>query len=200
VKVEVIPSQELPQFLTLLVDGENWREVSVSIFGRKPEFLKDYPSLNELEAHFNELEFHQAKCYAFKILAARSLPSSKLKQYLERRQVSDLTIKATIAECQRLGFINDKEWIESFIRTQKMRKAGPQAIRMKLKAKGISSASFEKILENLDSAEERKERIQHLLTTRYRPRNLTDFRERNKVIASLVRRGFDISEILDVLK
>jgi SOS response regulatory protein OraA/RecX len=55
------------------------------------------------------------------------------------------------------------------------------------------------VLGQLDGSESQEKHVLHLLKTRYSSRDLTQFKERNKVIASLIRKGFSFSIIRKVI-
>jgi regulatory protein len=99
-----------------------------------------------------------------------------------------------------LGFLNDDEWTASFVRGQSNRKVGPRAIAQKLASKGVRGEKLEQALENSWNPSEQKALITSLLKSRYAKKNLSDFKERQKVIASLMRKGFDFSAIMGCLK
>lgn len=144
--------------------------------------------------------YKSAMTYALKRLSVKSQPAIELRKKLKDRQVQDDIIDRIIEECQRLGYLNDEEWIQSFIRRQMARNLGPQAIEIKLRAKGICKEEYRNFLSALDNSELQEQRIHHLLETRYRSRDLTDIKSREKVIASLMRKGFSFHEIQNVIK
>lgn len=147
-----------------------------------------------------DLEYRLAKKYALRRLSAQSLPAAGLAKALKQRSVSEEIIERLIAEFCHLGYINDIEWIDSYVRGQQSRKKGPKAIAYKLAEKGISTQQAEEVLKRVSGIEQQKEMIINLLSTRYKSKNLSDFKEKQKVIAALVRRGFDLSAILDCIK
>jgi len=190
---------ERREVLIICCDGEVWREVHTSIFGRKPSF-EGCESLEQLSNQFFSLEYRLAKQYAVRRLAAQSLPSAALKRALEERLVSESTTAKLIQEFCELGYINDQQWTESFVRHQVERKLGPRMIAQKLSRKGISKEFAAKALEKANHPGQQQKALAHLLETRYRQRNLNNFKERQKVIASLIRRGFDLAVILDYFR
>lgn len=128
-----------------------------------------------------------------------SLPSTVLLRALRDRLVSESISERVVEECLKLGYLNDEEWTKSFVRLQSARKLGPRAIAQKLAAKGISKVAAEEALKVSGSKEQQKAAIAKLLSTRYRKRDLSDYKEKRKVVASLIRRGFDPSLIFDCL-
>jgi regulatory protein len=183
--------------LLILVEEEEWKEVDISIFGSRPSFPK-FHSLTELEEFFLQLEYRGAKSFAYKRLSIKPLSTAELRRQLKERKVSEKNTDAVIQELTNLGYLNDEEWIESFIRSQSNRQKGPQAVAAKLKWKGLKEEEFQEPLQEMMDDEVQKEGIQKLLSTRYRSKDLQDRRERDKVIAALVRRGYSLDVIFSV--
>lgn len=181
--------------LTILVDDEEWRDIHTHIFGKKPSLHTVCKSFQDLEDQFPTLEHRAALNYTMRKLTVKSLPSGELEKNLQERLVSDETIERIISECQRLGYLNDNDWVESFIKRQMARNLGPQAIAMKLRAKNVSQDLIQHAMSKLDNPALQKQRIQHLLQTKYRTRDLTDYKSRSKVVASLARKGFSFQDI-----
>lgn len=125
--------------------------------------------------------------------------SHQLAAALRRRLFSEETIERIVQELTALGVLNDEEWTASFVRFQSRRKMGPRAIAQKLASKGVRGESLDKAVEEARLGGDQKETILQLLETRYCKRNLSDPKERKKVIASLVRRGFDLPLIFSTL-
>jgi regulatory protein len=140
-------------------------------------------------------EITAAKRIVFRRLAIRSYATQELRKILTEKGISEDTAEVVIAECIELGYCNDIQWIADFVRSHQARKMGPRAILMKLKARGINEELIEHAREHLEESPADQESIHKLLTTKYRTRNLADFKERQKVIAALMRRGFDLEEI-----
>lgn len=137
--------------------------------------------------------FQAAKKYLLNALCKESLCSSQIRQRLKRRDVPDEMTGQLLEEVIRLGFVDDRAWVQSFIRRQQGRRDGPMMIKMKLRAKGIDP---ELIAELMPTDEEvLKEQIFDLLKTRYRKYDLADFKERHKAIGALARKGFSLDLI-----
>lgn len=174
-------------------DGTPWREVHTAIFGPKPSLPQGCVSLEEFQDQFFALEYRMAKQYAIKRLSRQSMLSQALARAMRQRLVSEGTVEGLIQELCSSGIINDQDWVSGFIRRQSERKVGPKAIAQKLMGKGVH-------VEIDSDVEKQKEMVVQLLATRYSRRNLSDFRERQKVIASLLRRGFEWEVVLSCLK
>ena len=176
--------------LTLMIDEEPIRDIHTSIFGRSPKIT----SLEDLAS----LELKGAKNCALRLLSLRAYLSTTLDRALKERLVSEETRTKVIAEMVALGYINDTAWIDQFIQIQMTKKTGPNAIYQKLRAKGLKE---EVICAHLQiSPDTQKEQIQSLLNTKFKSHNLDDYKEKQKVIASLLRKGFDYEQVREVLE
>lgn len=198
-KISLNKSEELNIF-TVWVDDTPWRDLHTAIFGKRPGLPKQCESLKEWGLQFQELEYRAALQYAYKRLSIKPYLSEALSSSLQEKLVSPETATRVIEECQRQGFLNDSQWIESFIRRQLSHHYGPQTILAKLQSKGVSRTAAKEALSRLDGEEGQSERIHHLLQTRYRKHDLSDRRSRDKVIGALARKGFSLSVILCALK
>lgn len=173
---------------TIFLNDEPYMDIHLAIWGYRPAIPDRFSSETDLIAFFNEQEFIYSKRYTLKLLSAQSYHSHILKKKLSERLVTSQTITKVIEECRRLHFLNDEEWVRSFIRVQASRRVGPRNIWAKLRAKGIPI--HEEDLEFQDE-ETQKMQIAQLLKTRFCKRDLSNPKERHKIIASLIRKGFD---------
>lgn len=175
------------------VEGEKWREVHRSIFGRKPR-LPLISDEKQLEAAFDTYEYGRVKGYVLWRLSKQSFHSEQLKKQLRDKSVPESTVDQVIEEFKRLNLLDDEAWMHSFARVQKKR-YGLRLVRQKLQAKGFSRETIQKLTDHWEEEGEEEGVIDQLLKTRYRKKNLSDVKERQKVIASLIRKGFSYSQI-----
>ena len=138
----------------------------------------------------------KVKAYVVRRLALRSFSIVEMKQDLRKKQVSQEIIETVLEEFIQLGYLNEESWLDSFLAGCARKKLGPQAIGQKLYQKGYSQAQIEAIVGRLDPSAG----LEQLLATKYRNRDLGDWKERQKVIASLCRKGFGIEEILNAIR
>lgn len=193
-KINSLPKEGRRFVMTIYVDDEPWIDFHTKIFGSNMT-LPTCETLQELREKFLALEYTKAKKYALDCVAMRSYPSTQLKKLLMRNLVSSETIQKVLQEFARLGYLNDDEWIERFIKAQLMRHVGPQMIVCKLMSKGIFHQEAERWMEKFVDPAEAQKSIRHLLKTKYKKRDLTDYREKQKVFAALARKGFDSGTI-----
>lgn len=184
----------------ITVDEEEWRKAHRSILGSKPSFPEECGTLRELEEHYKKLECSGAHRYALMRLGMKSHSTSELRRQLQLKFVSEEMIEQIIEDYTKKGYLNDQEWLDSFIRIHIARNTGPQVMMTKLRLKGLPSVLIEEAFERAGLRANQQMQIKKLLSTRYRSRNLEDGKERQKVIAALVRKGFDFHSIFEALR
>ena len=198
IAIECVPAEKWGVW-TVVLNGSPYREIHQAIFGKTPAFSAPCSSVAEFSVLFRETEVSRAKQFALRKLTAVNLCSYELRASLIKYLVSADAAEEVIEECLRLGYINDDEWLTGFVRRLAAKKKSRMEIRMKLQGKGIPEEVFAPYLDALCGAEEILLSIQGLLATRYRNRDLSDFKERQKVIAALARKGFSYDQIAQCL-
>lgn len=193
------PHPERQSILTVYCDGSHWREIHTSVFGRKPLLPEHCTSLEDFSEQFATFEHRGVKNYCLRRLSMQSMLSTALKRSLKERLVPEAVIRKVIDELLELRFINDEEWAASFVRSQSSRKVGPRAIAQKLAQKGVRGEKLELALEKSWDVNDQKTMILSLLKSKYAKKDLTDFKEKQKVVASLIRKGFDLSVIFSCI-
>ncbi len=121
--VQVIPHGDR---LEIQIDGDIWRHIHSSIFGRSPKFATTLlRGLEDWEEHFQVLEFQAAKRYALKQLARKSQTSMELRQTLNDKLVASQTVDQVIDEFTKSGYFDDTEWVQRYIQSKMQRGKGP---------------------------------------------------------------------------
>lgn len=197
VKCEVDPDSK--ELLNLMVDGELFKQLHIKFFGSKSSIPSHIESYDVLEELLKDIEYREAKKLIIVKLARRNCPSFELADLLRHYLVSEECIDRLIHEFVIAGYVDDEEWIASVARSVVNRKKGPAAIEQKLRQLGAPEALIEKAFSLASGSEEQIDQIRKLLETRYRGRNLLDRREREKTIAALTRRGFDLSLVREAI-
>lgn len=144
--------------------------------------------------------------YSYKILAQRSHTIKKTTQKLERKSYeyqkklnlnTEVDLNRIIKNLKNKSYLNDnqfaKYWIEKEIRKGKK---SNRAIIQSLFLQGVPSKIIKKH-EHLLNSEKEEELLDKLLEKKLRSYKLSeiskDFSRKNKIIASLVRSGFNYS-------
>jgi regulatory protein len=191
--VEFVPKEGRKDFWEIRIDGDEWRVVHRTIFGSKPRFpaVSDDSSVDDL---FDQYEYERVKRYLLWRLSKQSCHSDQLAKQLRERLVQSHTIDQILEEFKRAGYLDDEAWLKAFMRGQQKTQGLP-LILSKLGAKGLSPESLDGIAETYQDRDGELLAIRHLLTTRYRSKNLSDRNTRQKVIGSLLRRGFSYDQV-----
>ncbi len=182
----------------ILVDGEKWREVHRTIFGRKPVF-PPVSNRESLQTVFDAFEYHRVKNYVLWRLSSQSYHSEQFMKLLRERLVQDHTIDQVLQYCREIGFLDDEAWLKNFLSFQQKRYS-LRVILSKLYAKGLSQETVRCLAKEWGNPLEELQALQHLLKTRYQTKDLTQFEVRQKVIVSLMRKGYTFDLIQQALK
>ncbi len=75
-----------------------------------------------------------------------------------------------------------------------------RVILNKLRLKGLKNETVKEIADVWQQPEEELQALQYLITGHYRSKNYHDFKERQKIIAALMRKGFQYDQIQKVFK
>lgn len=196
-KVHFRPKEGNKERWEILIDGEKWREVHRSIFGKNPS-LPPISDENELKGLFDALEHRRVKGYVLWRLSTQTYHSEQLAKLLRDRLVQNETIEQVLREYQEMGALDDEAWLQSFMRTQQARYSFRHILN-KLRAKGFSAETIRRLSDEWKNPEEELEALRHLIRTRYRSKDCTDYKTRQKVIASLARKGYSFDQIQMVL-
>ena len=197
--IECRPEPNQREMFTIFVNGEEWRKIHRSIFGNTPPVPLGCQLLSDLEAWFQQIELQGAKKYSLRKLALKSQSSSELRTALQKALVSNTSIDSILNECEALGYLDDQDWIERFIKRQCEKKVGPLLIAAKLRSKGIKEEEITVAFQNNPMIRAESFQILNIIQLRYSKEDLADFHTRRKVFAALMRKGFHPQEILEAL-
>lgn len=128
---------------------------------------------------------------ALQKLSRRSYLCKEMREILDDKEFSADEIDSTLEQLQSMGYLNDREWVEQAIRREIRAQHGPNFIRQKLRFKGAPMELVDECLPLVYPEELQLETIQALKVK-------LKSKEKQKLIASIARRGFQVSEILKV--
>ena len=103
-----------------------------------------------------------------------------------------------VRRLQEDDFLNEKRFVEIFVRSKIKEQWGKYKIKQALFAKGISASITDAALEALDATA-----YSEMLATcveKWKRQHTADAHERNKLIRFLLTRGFEMDEILNIVK
>ncbi len=146
----------------------------------------------------NEQELKKAKNTAYRYLSIRPRSRTEVEQKLTERAYSDSVIHAVLADLDRLGYINDREFAREWARSRvRLRGFGKRRIEQELRNKGISRDIIHETLADLfqDSPEsdiarlEAEKKLKTLIRfdPEVRRRRLAGFLERKGFPSEIIR-------------
>lgn len=116
--------------------------------------------------------------------------------YLKRKHYHPDIISECISLCTEKQYLNDSRFAEILIRSLLERGKSKRSILQKLHEHNIASSIYEPILQDTDEPEEYKDRIISLMSDLIRKhQDLPKHKCKEKVFASLYRKGFDLDDI-----
>ena len=127
---------------------------------------------------------------AMGLLVRREQSRSELARKLKAKGAEVGQVEATLDELQARGFQDDDRFAQSLARTRAAAGYGPQRIRAELGTHGIEQGQIEAALDACEV--DWDERACDVLARRYAARDVADPGKRNKALAFLLRRGFDL--------
>lgn len=130
------------------------------------------------------------------ILKDRDKTEYELRQKLKEGYYPKEVIDKAIAYIKKHSYIDDKRYARNFIEIKKDRYS-IRELRMKLRQKGISLEVLDDILEEYDFDE--VSQIVKLLERKGFLKKQSDIREKNKVIQSILRKGYAYSAIKEAM-
>jgi len=136
---------------------------------------------------------------AMRLLSVRPHAEKELLFKLIRRQVPAAAAAAAIAECKRLGYLNDAQLAEDAASLLSSRGYGPRRMQQQLRQKGVNSELIQSALANeeLDHQSSAREAASYKLRLLSRE---TDIRKkRDKLYRFLLGRGFSFEVIKQVV-
>ena len=135
----------------------------------------------------------EAKNAAIGLLARREHSRKELATKLAKR-CEQLDINEILDELEKLGYLSDQRFTESFIRMRCSQGHGEIRIRFDLKQKGISSDLISAMLERCDI--DWFEQASELYQRKYRTLlDGKDYKERGKRMRYMSQRGFTMDQI-----
>ncbi len=198
-KVFIEPCFERPKIMVIYIDEEPWHEFDSSFFPKHFSFPEHLSTIEDLEEFYFRTEFQSGNRLIIAKLAVRNYYSGELKKLLKEKGVSDKTIARIIKNCKEDGYLDDEAWIAGFVNRERRNKNGPALTRLKLKRIGIPEHLIENALAPVQEDEVQEEGVRKILQTKYSSRNLKDIKEKNKVVAGLMRKGFDFDIVIEIV-
>lgn len=124
---------------------------------------------------------------------------AQLREKLQLAKFDEEIVEQTIAYVKGYGYLDDERYARNYISYRQSYKSRRQLIKELQFKKGVSSEIIEMVCEELEEHDEKELIRKQLQKKQYSPLSC-DEKERQKLIASLMRKGFGIRDILSVMK
>lgn len=140
-----------------------------------------------------EAMLKKARNRALYLLGERDMCKAELTQKLTKTYGGEIAEQAA-EYVQSLGYINDEEYAGKLAEyLVKRKKFGKRRAKLEMRRKGLASELIDEALQTIPE-EEIGEELLELIERRYISK-LGDYKEKQKVIAALARRGYSFDEI-----
>lgn len=181
------PQKRNPQRVNIYLDGEfafgldrtvsAWLQVGQDLDEDKIKALQDKDK--------DEVVYQKALHF----LSYRPRSSMEMVQNLQKRGISESTIKDTMARLRRNEMINDEVFARTWVENRnEFRPRSNFLLKLELRQKGLSEEIIESVLDRNTSDESLAAAAARKQVCRYRDLEWSDFRK--KLGGFLVRRGF----------
>ncbi len=136
-------------------------------------------------------QYPRALNHAVSMLARRPCSRKEITSRLVRLRYTEDVAELVVYKLEKEKLLDDGEFCEQWIRYRLSKGCGPSLIRRELKMKGIPDGMIDKAFEETDSHEQ-ENNAAALARKAWKRVGTGDIRKnRQKVIASLVRKGYD---------
>ncbi|MDX6689680.1 MAG: regulatory protein [Solirubrobacteraceae bacterium] len=136
---------------------------------------------------------------AYRQLGRRDRTVVELQRHLASKAVEPDAIRAAVAELARQGYLDDARYARRFTEDRRsLDDWGPERIERKLLAAGVDPEHIAAALAGRDGEDELEAAVA-LLRRRCREVPSTD-RERDRALALLVRKGYDLELAYDAVR
>ena len=143
--------------------------------------------------------------YSLKVLGQRAHSTSELRMKLLRRAETAEAVTETLAKLREYGYTDDKKFSEAFA-SSRLANQGVGGFRVlrELRSKRVAGAVASRAVEKIYAGTNEEQLIEAFLARKYRNRNLREFLQEEKNLASVYRRlrtaGFTSSGTMTILK
>jgi regulatory protein len=158
-------------------------------------------SIVEYERILEETIYHRVLDKALNILKFSDRSEHELRRKLTQAEFPAILIDRAVSYVKMYGYLDDKRFAASFIRSR-MNKKSKLMIKNELLQKGISEEILEEAFEETYAEEEEDAEltaIKKAIAKKTKEPDTLTYEEKQKLIASLYRKGFDLGKIKQCL-
>ena len=143
----------------------------------------------------------KAKIAAYRRLSGRAYTTLEMRQYLEKSLFPEEIISQLLEELTLLGMLDDREWLTRAIHTLISRGKSLTYTLFKLQPKGFTRQEITDVWEAAGGRESLTKAVEKERSRLIRRgASLEDYPTRQKLIASLCRKGFSYETVRSALE
>jgi regulatory protein len=144
-------------------------------------------------------ELSKAKQIALTYLARRALTGAQLGERLEKKGFAPEICDETVKYFTEMGYINDFDYAERFIKDSIAQKQhGIIRIKAQLRQKGVETEIINNVISSLKI--DNLQTLRELAEKKCQGVDLSDLKQKNRLVGYFVRRGYRYDEINKVLR
>jgi regulatory protein len=138
---------------------------------------------------------------ALRLLAMRARSTEDLRGRLRRRGYAPEEIEPVIARLTAAGYLDDAGFARSWVRSRAHRAFGPARLARELRAKGVPEAEVAAVLGEAAAAQDVRQAAEVAASRKLHAlRGLAPEVVRRRLAAHLLRQGFTMDVVLDLLR
>lgn len=145
-----------------------------------------------------EPQLKKAKLKALKLLERMDRTEAQLREKLKAAEFDPEIIEQAIVYVKSFGYIDDERYVRNYIEYRQDRKSRRQLEQELQFRKGVTPELIQKVYDELEPYDERL-LIKSQLEKRKYSAKAADWNGRQKIVASLMRKGFQMGDILAVM-
>lgn len=152
---------------------------------------------NQLEVTKDEAHLDKAVYRVMDLISRRPRSEWEIRDYLKRKSYKPDEIEQTVKILLEKGYINDIDFARRWVESRRLLKStSKRKLKLELMTKRVADEIINEVLENDETDEQ--DVLKELITKK---RQQTRYQDREKLMAYLLRQGFnygDIKEVLDI--
>jgi regulatory protein len=149
----------------------------------------------------NPEDLQRAKAAGIKCLSYRNRSRHEVREYLSKKGFSPAVVQETILYLQKLNYLNDKIFAQSWGRSRiQAKKLGKKRLRQELLSKGVEPALVGDTLDSLYSDVDESQLAVEIVKKKLAGLKEMDVnRKRSRIAQLLARKGFNSETIYKIL-
>jgi regulatory protein len=146
-------------------------------------------------------EVIKARDHALRLLLIQTYTREQMIEALEKSGFCDDAVNETIENLEQLGHIKDEKYAKNWVRNRRRtRPTSKMAMRRELTSQGVDKSTAERVLAEIDDADEAALALQLARKQANRYKSLAPHVVKRRLHAFLLRRGFDHETIGQVMR